>query len=366
LGAPPNTSIPARGEHARLDQIRWQGGIVIEQMAQAVGRQQARGGLDDAPLAVVEKGLYLETFLHGIGHVPAGGPIRGWHQNGDRYGARNDAGPRRRFGIVPAGRIAIRPDQHRLAGQWGPVGFVDGCLGAVHRSGGGDAHADQGVGALLAFDQDHAVGTRDIGQVVERSGIRGAAHAGAHIPGAELLLTGLRVVAIDTGDQLARSAEVVPLGGVGPECIDGHLRAGGHRRDQGPAHQPGSGLQHRREVAFGIQTQVAGNRGEDIAAFTGRVVVPQPGLVAIERNFQAVARLALDVADQELVAPDLAGRKQCHQHRWQPRQQFAFELIALGVEVHRTACNGRNIVEIKHGSFLQKCSKGWPRRGQQR
>ena len=201
--------------------------------------------------AVGEEGGDIEALGDGVGHVPALCSLFGRIEDVAGFGPRRQDGLCRLRGVLPARLVAVGPDQHGLSGQWRPVGLFDRSVRAVHRRGGHDARVDQGLRALLAFDQHHLRGTGHPWLVVERTRVGRCHLAPLRIPGPELLLLSGRVVAVDNGDEMALGVEIVPLGGGGAEFVDRHVLLVGlaHRRGTRTTEQIGGGIEHAQKVA---------------------------------------------------------------------------------------------------------------------
>ncbi len=98
-------------------------------------------------------------------------------------------------------------------------------------------------------------------------------------------------------------------------------------------------LEHARKVSVGIDAEMRSDQREDVAAVTRGAIRPQPRLVAIEHDLEAVARTAQHIADQEFAASRFlpAGNSR-GQHRLQPREQFGADRFALGRRDPRNRC----------------------------
>ena len=97
-------------------------------------------------------------------------------------------------------------------------------------------------------------------------------------------------------------------------------------------------------LAEATTTYALGNK--TLAAGVISAVGPQPSFFAGEHHLEAVAWAAQDVSDQELTAPDFAGRQQCSEHRFQSRQQlgtnsFTGDLALFG-------CRSCDLIEVDH------------------
>ncbi len=191
---------------------------------------------------------------------------------------------------------------------------------------------DQRRGGLLALDQDHVGGRLDAGPVVERTRIGRLLLAREHVPGPELLAAG-RIVAVDAGDQPARLVEIVPLGGDWTELVDGRRLATGSARAlvvQGP----GAAVEPGQDVGddggeLGLRVAAVRRRPEpdDVAALAGGEVVPQAGLAALDLDHEAVAGVAVDVADEELAPLEHAARKEVGEDAADMDQHARLDLI---------------------------------------
>src|SRR5690606_10552956 len=81
---------------------------------------------------------------------------------------------------------------------------------------------------------------------------------------------------------------------------------------------------------------------DDVAAFVGGEILPQPTPFTVELHHQALAAIAVDVADIELASPGAALREQVEQHGLQAIEQASAERV--GIEECRSLLFGRVVV----------------------
>ena len=300
-----------------------------------------------------QKALDIEILRQSIGHIPSFGFILRWHQHSAGQRAHHE----HRIGgghcVIPSGFVAVGPDQHMLAGQGRPVGFLDRRVCAVHSSGRHDACVDQGLCAFLAFDQHHGIGRGHAHLVVERTWIRRCHLLALGIPRTELLAPPRWVVAINATDQLAFCREVIPLGRGRAQLVDQRflLVLLGRGNGRSPSQVAGQ-LHHLREVRLGVDLVMPGNQVKDVAAVTRGAIRPEARLVAIKHNLEAIARTAQHVADEKLAFAHLASRIEREQNTLQPADQICTQCISFGVRI--LWCAARGIVEIHHADALQQ------------
>ena len=218
LGRTAKHQQAARSQHARLNQIFRERRVIIKQCAQREGRRHGRCRFDHPALGLRDEGGAIKAFLRCVGGVPLERLVSWRHEDSYRLAAHGRAGACSGLSVVPARRVAVRPDQHIFVLKSRPVSFFHRCFGTVHGGGGHDACANQGVGTFFALDQDHGASRLQRWQVVKRAGIGGTPHPRANIPRPELLAR-WRVVAVDAGNQFTIKPDVIPLGGVGAELI---------------------------------------------------------------------------------------------------------------------------------------------------
>ena len=81
-------------------------------------------------------------------------------------------------------------------------------------------------------------------------------------------------------------------------------------------------LKHTRKIRLHIGAQVGRNEIEDVTAITCRTICPQPGLLTIEDNLEAITWAAKHIADEEFPFALLACRKQSGQDRFQSSNEI--------------------------------------------
>ena len=243
--------------------------------------------------------------------------------------------------------------------------------------GGGRAHTqvDQGLRAFLTLHQHHLLGLEQARLVVQRPRIGWRHLSPAHVPRPKLLVTGLRVIAVDHCDELAAGILVVPFGCGRAQLI--HWRSfefvgschGRDRssRDGGHTTEPVAGLlQDLSKLAMHIKAVIAGHQVKDVTAVTRGTISPQACLGAGEQQLQAVAGATGHITDQELVVPPFARWPDLHHQHWQACNQsltdLGFFLGQLGGIRTGFSERGRcRVVEIKHAQSLP-LSLGGPHR----
>ncbi|NKF67678.1 hypothetical protein GO296_04960 [Ralstonia solanacearum] len=312
-----------------------------------------------------DEGGDVEAFRHGVRRIPSVARFLGRVQDVAGLRARRQDGLSRVGCVLPARLVAVRPDQHGLAGQRRPVGFLNRRVRPVHRRSGNDAGVNQGLGAFLALDQYDLRGGRQARLVVQRARLGRRHLAALGVPRPEFLASAGRVVAVHHPDQPAGCVQVVPLGRLRTEVVRWRLLPlAPHRLRADETEQVGSARQHLREFRVHVDTQGARDHCEHVPAITRGAIRPQAGLLAVEHDFQAVARIALDVADHELVPPLLAGWKQDGQHRVQPVEQQAPDAVPLRLRGYR-ACDlpalRRAVIEVEHRRSVLPVRQGPPR-----
>ena len=108
--------------------------------------------------AMSEKCRNVKALGDGVGRIPPLGCLLWRVQDVAGFRARRQDGLRCLRRIVPARLVAVRPDQHGLAGQRRPVGFLHRGIRTVHRRRGSDASIDECLRAFLALDQHDLTG----------------------------------------------------------------------------------------------------------------------------------------------------------------------------------------------------------------
>ena len=279
---------------------------------------------DRHPVAGPEEPLHVELFCDGVRSIPPVWLIGGRVEQCAGGGARGKNRLRCMVGVLPARFVTVGPDEHGLACKRRPVGFIHRRVGAMHGGGGADACIDQGLRALLAFDEHHLAGVQHARLVVERA--RGGRRhlAALCIPRSELLAPAGRIVAVDHRDQSASSVEVFPPGCCWSQFIDGHLNFRAPGRPGyclSASRKIGAEGEQAREVRAGADALARRDEGEDVAAFAACAVGPQAGLFAREHDLKAVAGATQNVADIKLAPLYLPGREDRQQHGIQPSHE---------------------------------------------
>ena len=107
-------------------------------------------------------------------------------------------------------------------------------------------------------------------------------------------------------------------------------------------------LKHTRKIRLHIGTQVGRDEIENVTAITGCTIGPQPGLLTIENDLEAIAGAAKHIADEEFPFALLARREQCGQDRFQSSDEIGSQRLTG----HPTVLwqLSRGIVEIKHST----------------
>ena len=331
LGRTAKDQQTTRCQHARLNQIFGQWRVIIKQCAEREGWNHGRGSFDHPALSLRDEGGAIKALLRCVGRIPLEWLVGRRHEDGHRLAAHGCAGARGALGIVPARRVAVRPDQHLFVLERRPVGFVQRCFGTVHCGGGNDACANQGIGTLFTLDEDHGARRHQRWQVVKRAWIGGTPHPRAHIPRPELF-AGRGVVAVDAGDQFAIEPDVVPLGGVRAKFIHrnrSHVAPGPRIHRRRKAKPLPDFIGDARKVLLRRQPPRLGPGCDQVAAIVISEVLPQPAPGTIKLHHQALARRAINVTHIKLVAANSATGKQVQQHRLEPVQQTIAQCLRV-------------------------------------
>lgn len=173
---------------------------------------------------VRNQSMDIQPLSHSICRIPFPGFVSRHHDSANPDTQACEFGGHR-IGVLGTSIIVIRPNCYRLALQRCPVGFVDGRGGPTHSRSGNDANGRQCIGTFLTLHQHHGVRRSHFGQAVEWSGFRHAHGPRPNVPRAVLLALG-GFVAVDAGQQLAVSAEVIPFARRGAQFIDRRSRFG--------------------------------------------------------------------------------------------------------------------------------------------
>jgi hypothetical protein len=161
--------------------------------------------------------------------------------------------------------------------------------------------------------------------VVERARLGRSHLAALGVPRPELLLATGRVVAVDHRDQVAgrrRSSPTWPWPGRVHRRVAPSWPCGMTWRRRCLPKQICRVLKHTRKIGLHIGTQVGRDESEDVTAITGCTIGPQPGLLAIEDNLEAIAGAAKHIADEKFPFALLARREQCGQDRFQSSDEI--------------------------------------------